>query len=81
MEDNDESIIGNGEDLFSDVAPMRLCAIVNYKEGPEEVVFWEGTTTDWMLDGPAICETLAIAVKMTQDKLRKELNDQDNPQE
>lgn len=78
MNSKDNNNGDNPEFTFDEAAPMRLSTTVEWPEGPEEIVFWAGSTIEWMLDGPAICETLAIAVKLTQDRMRKAMDDEDN---
>lgn len=75
---NTDDSASTPEFSFTEAAPMRLMTQVDFPEGTEDIIFWAGTTIDWMLAGPDICDTLAIAVRSTQEKLRKAMDEDDN---
>lgn len=64
------------DDIFAQLESdciIVLQTLVRDGDHEEAIVFWEGTSTEWMMDAPAILETLAIATKMAQQRMLDEL--------
>ena len=55
--------------LDDDIVNMKLQMVL---EDGSSVVYWAGTQTDWLMDGPAIMMSLAMATKIVKDRFMNE---------